>query len=341
MMTSSYFLVTVTKMKTVESIIIGGGPCGLSAAIEQQKKGIETLIIEKGNVVEALYHYPTHQTFFSSSDKLSIGDVPFIVEDLKPRRNQALVYYREVVKHHQLKVNTFEEVLTVRKMNNHFTITTTKDVYQCRFLTIATGYYGQPNTLEVDGANLSKVMHYFKEAHPYFNQNVVIIGGKNSAVDAAIELEKANANVTVIYRGSEYSPSVKPWILPNFDSLVRRGNIDMHFDSHVTEINETSVTFETNGVSKTIDNDFVFAMIGYHPDYDFLQSVGIEINETSFGTAPQYNKDTFETNIENCYIAGVIAAGTDANSIFIENGKYHGVSIAQDILTKKQSPLES
>ncbi|UXR70784.1 YpdA family putative bacillithiol disulfide reductase [Staphylococcus sp. IVB6238] len=328
-------------MKTVESIIIGGGPCGLSAAIEQQKKGIETLIIEKGNVVEALYHYPTHQTFFSSSDKLSIGDVPFIVEDLKPRRNQALVYYREVVKHHQLKVNTFEEVLTVRKMNNHFTITTTKDVYQCRFLTIATGYYGQPNTLEVDGANLSKVMHYFKEAHPYFNQNVVIIGGKNSAVDAAIELEKANANVTVIYRGSEYSPSVKPWILPNFDSLVRRGNIDMHFDSHVTEITETSVTFETNGVSKTIDNDFVFAMIGYHPDYDFLQSVGIEINETNFGTAPQYNKDTFETNIENCYIAGVIAAGTDANSIFIENGKYHGVSIAQDILTKKQSPLES
>ncbi len=328
-------------MKTIESIIIGGGPCGLSAAIEQQKKGIDTLIIEKGNVVEALYHYPTHQTFFSSSDKLSIGDVPFIVEELKPRRNQALVYYREVVKHHQLKVNTFEEVLTVRKMNDHFTITTTKDVYQCRFLTIATGYYGQPNALEVDGANLPKVMHYFKEAHPYFNQNVVIIGGKNSAVDAAIELEKANANVTVIYRGSEYSPSVKPWILPNFDSLVRRGNIDMHFDSHVTQITEDSVTFETNGVSKTIDNDFVFAMIGYHPDYDFLSSVGIDINTNSYGTAPVYNKDTYETNVENCYIAGVIAAGNDANTIFIENGKYHGVSIAQDILTKKQSPLES
>ena len=329
------------KMKTIESIIIGGGPCGLSAAIEQQKKGIDTLIIEKGNVVEALYHYPTHQTFFSSSDKLSIGDVPFIVEELKPRRNQALVYYREVVKHHKLKVNTFEEVLTVRKMHDHFTITTTKDVYQCRFLTIATGYYGQPNTLEVDGANLPKVMHYFKEAHPYFNQNVVIIGGKNSAVDAAIELEKANANVTVIYRGSDYSPSVKPWILPNFDSLVRRGNIDMHFDSHVTQITEDTITFESNGVSKTIDNDFVFAMIGYHPDYDFLSSVGIDINTNSYGTAPVYNKDTYETNVENCYIAGVIAAGNDANTIFIENGKYHGVAIAQDILTKKQAPLES
>ncbi|MBJ8306660.1 NAD(P)-binding domain-containing protein [Staphylococcus pseudintermedius] len=273
-------------MKTVESIIIGGGPCGLSAAIEQKKKGIDTLVIEKGNIVDAIYHYPTHQTFFSSSDKLSIGDVPFIVEELKPRRNQALVYYREVVKHHQLKVNAFEEVLTVKKMHDHFTLTTTKDVYQCRYLTVATGYYGQHNTLEVEGAELSKVMHYFKEPHPYFDQDVVIIGGKNSAVDAAIELEK-------------------------------------------------------EGETITIDNDYVFAMIGYHPDYDFLQSIGIDIHTNEYGTAPVYNSETYETNIENCYIAGVIAAGNDANTIFIENGKYHGEAIARHILTKKQSPLES
>ena len=188
-------------METVESIIIGGGPCGLSAAIEQKKKGIDTLVIEKGNVVEAIYNYPTHQTFFSSSDKLSIGDIPFIVEESKPRRNQALVYYREVVKHHQLRVNPFEEVLKVNKVDNRFTITTTKGVYQSRFLTVATGYYGQHNTLEVEGAELSKVSHYFKEAHPFFNQDVAIIGGKNSAVDAALELEKAGANVTVLYRG--------------------------------------------------------------------------------------------------------------------------------------------
>ena len=184
-------------MQTIESIIIGGGPCGLSAAIEQKKKGIETLVIEKGNVVE-------------SSDKLSIGDIPFIVEDSKPRRNQALVYYREVVKHHQLNIHPFEEVLTVKKINNKFAITTTKGVYECKYLTVATGYYGQHNTLEAEGAELPKVFHYFKEAHPYFNQNVVIIGGKNSAVDAALELEKAGANVTVLYRGEQYAKAIKP-----------------------------------------------------------------------------------------------------------------------------------
>ncbi|WP_436859969.1 bacillithiol disulfide reductase YpdA [Staphylococcus caeli] len=328
-------------MQTVESIIIGGGPCGLSAAIEQKKKGIDTLVIEKGNVVDAIYNYPTHQTFFSSSDKLSIGDIPFIVEESKPHRNQALVYYRAVVKHHQLRINAFEEVLTVKKINNRFTITTTKDVYQCRFLTVATGYYGQHNNLEVEGAELPKVMHYFKEAHPYFDQNITIIGGKNSAVDAALELEKAGANVTVIYRGSDYPKAIKPWILPNFESLVRHEKINMAFNANVTKITEDSVCYEQNGEIHEIPNDYVFAMIGYHPDYDFLQSIGIEINRNEFGTAPVHNKETYETNIENCYIAGVIAAGNDANTIFIENGKYHGGIITQNILSKKQTPLES
>lgn len=281
-------------MQTVESIIIGGGPCGLSAAIEQKKKGIDTLVIEKGNVVDAIYNYPTHQTFFSSSDKLSIGDIPFIVEESKPHRNQALVYYRAVVKHHQLRINAFEEVLTVKKINNRFTITTTKDVYQCRFLTVATGYYGHHNQLEVEGAELSKVMHYFKEAHPYFDQNVVIIGGKNSAVDAALELEKAGANVTVIYRGNEYPKAIKPWILPNFESLVRHEKIDMAFNANVTKITEDSVFYEQGGQTFEIANDYVFAMIGYHPDYEFLQSIGIEINQNEYGTAPVYNKETYE-----------------------------------------------
>ncbi|MDR5648093.1 bacillithiol disulfide reductase YpdA [Staphylococcus nepalensis] len=328
-------------MQTVESIIIGGGPCGLSAAIEQKKKGIDTLVIEKGNVVDAIYNYPTHQTFFSSSDKLSIGDIPFIVEESKPHRNQALVYYREVVKHHQLRINAFEEVLTVKKINNRFTLTTTKDVYQCRFLTVATGYYGQHNTLEVEGAELPKVMHYFKEAHPYFDQNIVIIGGKNSAVDAALELEKAGAHVTVIYRGSDYPKAIKPWILPNFESLVRHEKINMAFESDVTKITEESVIYEQNGDLIEIPNDYVFAMIGYHPDYNFLESIGIKINSNEYGTAPVHNKETYETNVENCYIAGVIAAGNDANTIFIENGKYHGGIITQSILAKKQTPLES
>ena len=328
-------------MQEYESLIIGGGPCGLSAAIEQKRKGINAVVIEKGNVVDAIYHYPTHQTFFSSSDKLGIGDVPFIVEDLKPKRNQALVYYREVVKHHQLDVRTFEEVLAVKKVDNRFLVSTTKQTYKVRFLTIATGYYGQPNELEVQGQELSKVMHYFKEAHPYFNQDVVIIGGKNSAVDAAIELEKAGANVTVLYRGSEYSKSIKPWILPNFDSLAKHEKITMHFNSEVVRIDEDTLTFNKEGKSYTIKNDFVFAMIGYHPDYKFLESCGVETITNEFGTAPSYNKDTMESNVENLYIAGVIAAGNDANTIFIENGKFHGGTIAQDIERKKQTPLES
>lgn len=263
------------------------------------------------------------------------------MEESKPHRNQALVYYRAVVKHHQLRVNAFEEVLTVKKINNRFTITTTKDVYQCRFLTVATGYYGHHNQLEVEGAELPKVMHYFKEAHPYFDQDIVIIGGKNSAVDAALELEKAGANVTVIYRGSDYPKAIKPWILPNFESLVRHEKINMAFDSNVTKITEDSVIYEQNGQTFEIANDYVFAMIGYHPDYEFLQSIGIDINENEYGTAPIYNKETYETNVENCYIAGVIAAGNDANTIFIENGKYHGGIITQSILSKKQTPLES
>lgn len=328
-------------MQEYESLIIGGGPCGLSAAIEQKRKGINAVVIEKGNVVDAIYHYPTHQTFFSSSDKLGIGDVPFIVEDLKPKRNQALVYYREVVKHHQLDVRTFEEVLAVKKVDNRFLVSTTKQTYKVRFLTIATGYYGQPNELEVEGQELSKVMHYFKEAHPYFNQDVVIIGGKNSAVDAAIELEKAGANVTVLYRGSEYSKSIKPWILPNFESLAKHEKITMHFNSEVERIDEDTLTFNKEGKSYTIKNDFVFAMIGYHPDYKFLESCGVETITNEFGTAPSYNKDTMESNVENLYIAGVIAAGNDANTIFIENGKFHGGTIAQDIERKKKTPLES
>ncbi len=328
-------------MQEYESLIIGGGPCGLSAAIEQKRKGINAVVIEKGNVVDAIYHYPTHQTFFSSSDKLGIGDVPFIVEDLKPKRNQALVYYREVVKHHQLDVRTFEEVLAVKKVDNRFLVSTTKQTYKVRFLTIPTGYYGQPNELEVQGQELSKVMHYFKEAHPYFNQDVVIIGGKNSAVDAAIELEKAGANVTVLYRRSEYSKSIKPWILPNFESLAKHEKITMHFNSEVERIDEDTLTFNKEGKSYTIKNDFVFAMIGYHPDYKFLESCGVETITNEFGTAPSYNRDTMESNVENLYIAGVIAAGNDANTIFIENGKFHGGTIAQDIERKKQTPLES
>ncbi|MCE4957082.1 YpdA family putative bacillithiol disulfide reductase [Macrococcoides caseolyticum] len=322
-------------MEYIESIIIGAGPCGLSASIEQKKVGIDNIVIEKGNVVEAIYNYPTHQTFFSTSEKLGIGDVPFIVEDHKPKRNQALVYYREVVKYHQLNIHSNEAVLKVEKRNHRFIVSTDKTTYECSYVTVATGYYGQHNTLDIPGDDLPKVHHYFKEAHPYFDKDVVIIGGKNSAIDAAIELEKAGARVTAVYRGSTYSKSVKPWILPLYESLVNHEKIKLYFNSSVTSIDNHTVTISTPEGVKTIKNDTVFAMIGYHPDYAFLESMGITLITNTFGTAPYYNRETMETNVENLYIAGVIAAGNDANTIFIENGKFHGGLIAEDIVQKK------
>lgn len=322
-------------MQKIDAIIVGGGPCGLSAAIELQNIGLNPIVIEKGNVVNAIYNYPTHQTFFSTSEKLAIGEVPFIIEGRKPKRNQALVYYREVVKLKNIKVNRFETVESVRKTENgDFIVTSDQNVYVTPYVIIATGYYDQPNFMGIPGEDLPKVFHYFKEAHPYFDTDVVIIGGKNSAVDAALELNKAGARVTVVYRGSEYSPSIKPWVLPEFAGLVRNGEVIMHFDSHVKEIRDHEVIVEVNGNEQIVKNDFVFAMTGYHPDHDFIKSMGVNIDQAS--GRPTYNEETMETNIENLFIAGVIAAGNNANEIFIENGRFHGGLIAKSIESKKK-----
>lgn len=319
-------------MKQEEVIIVGGGPCGLSAAIELQKIGLHPLVIEKGNIVNSIYHYPTHQTFFSTSEKLEIGGVPFITENRKPVRNQALAYYREVVKRKNVRIHAFEKVHKVEKSaSGKFVIHTSKDLYEARFVIIATGYYDNPNYMNVPGEDLPKVSHYFKEAHPYFDKHVAVIGGKNSSVDAALELVKAGAHVTVLYRGSEYSPSIKPWILPEFDSLVKKEVIKMEFNAVVKEIKEESLTYVVNGeVEKTIQNDFVFAMTGYHPDHQFLQKMGVEIDQET--GRPTFHPDTMETNVKGIFIAGVIAAGNNANEIFIENGRFHGELIARAIL---------
>ena len=320
-------------MQHEKVIIVGGGPCGLAAAIALKKQGVNPLIIEKGNVVNTIYHYPTHQTFFSSSEKLAIGDVPFIIEEHKPRRNQALVYYREVVKQMGLNINRFEQVNSIKKENHLFNVQTSKQAYSADQIVIATGYYDHPNALTISGAQLPKVFHYFKEAHPFFDTDVAVIGGKNSAVDAAIELQKAGARVSVFYRGSEYSPSIKPWILPQFEGLVKNGEVTMHFNSVVTEIEESNLHYTQNGKSHTMKNDFVFAMIGYHPDHQFLKDMGVGIDEET--GRPLYHPDTMETNVKGIFIAGVIAAGNNANEIFIENGRFHGEQIAEAMLTNR------
>lgn len=325
-------------MQQEKAIIIGAGPCGMSAAIELQNIGIDPLIIEKGNIVDAIYQYPTHQTFFSSSDKLEIGDVAFVTEKNKPVRNQALAYYRAVAMRKNLRIKSFEEVIKVDKQNDQFFLKTKnqhdeENVYQSSYCIIATGYYGQPNYMGIPGEELSKVSHYFKEAHPFYQQDVAVIGGKNSAVDATIELQKAGANVTVLYRGSEYSKSVKPWILPEFASLVNHGKVKMEFNAEVNEITTHEITYTVNGNRITIDNDYVFAMTGYQPNQNFLKNIGITIDlETG---RPLFEPGTMETNIKNAYIAGVIAAGYDNNEIFIENGRFHGGFIATSIKAKE------
>ncbi|MET1179630.1 YpdA family putative bacillithiol disulfide reductase [Peribacillus simplex] len=322
-------------MNVEEVIIIGGGPCGLAAAIALKEVGIQSLVIEKGNVVDSIYRYPTHQTFFSSSEKLEIGDIAFIIENRKPVRNQALAYYREVVRRKELRVNKFEKVEKVEKREDgKFLVKTSKGEYTALHVIISTGYYDHPNYMCIPGEQLPKVFHYFKEGHPYFNCDVAVIGGKNSSVDAALELVKSGARVSVLYRGSDYSPSIKPWILPEFESLVRNGTIKMEFNANVDRITEDSVIYHVGDEEKVIKNDIVFAMTGYHPDHSFLASMGITIDKET--GRPAYNEETMETNVKGLYIAGVLAAGNNANEIFIENGRFHGGLIAYHLAVKEK-----
>lgn len=320
-------------MQKEDVIIVGAGPCGLAGAIALKETGMNPLIIEKGNIVNAIYNYPTHQTFFSTGEKLEIGNVPFVTENYKPRRNQALVYYREVAKRKELRIQAYERVTNVEKNDDMFRVVTDKAIYMASYVVIATGYYDNPNYMGVPGEDLPKVFHYFKEAHPYFDKDVCVIGGKNSSVDAAIELVKAGARVTVLYRGNKYSESIKPWILPEFESLVRNEKIVMEFNANVKEITGNSVVYITNGVEKEIQNDFVFAMTGYHPEHSFLKKMGIKIDEPT--GRPIFHEKTMETNVPGIFIAGVIAAGNNANEIFIENGRFHGGLIANAIAGKK------
>lgn len=317
------------SMQRETCIIAGAGPCGMATAIALKKVGIEPLIIEKGNVVNALYRFPTHQTFFSTSDRLEIGQIPFITENRKPTRNQALAYYRKVAELEKLRINKYETVFSVQAFGTGFLVETSKRKYTADFVVLATGYYDHPNWMGVPGEDLPKVTHYFKEAHPYFDTDVCVIGGKNSAVDAAMELQKAGARVTVLYRGSDYSGHIKPWVLPEFVSLVKKGAIRMEFNTLVREITETTVIFEQNDQLHEIPNDFVFAMTGYRPDHEMLRQMGVKIEEET--GRPFFSPKTMETNVPGIFIAGVIAAGNDANEIFIENGRFHGELIAREI----------
>lgn len=303
-------------------------------AIHLKQIGIDALVIEKGNVVNSIYNYPTHQTFFSSSEKLEIGDVAFITENRKPVRIQALSYYREVVKRKNIRVNAFEMVHKVTKTeNNTFVIETSKETYTTPYCIIATGYYDHPNYMNVPGEDLPKVFHYFKEGHPYFDKDVVVIGGKNSSVDSALELVKSGARVTVLYRGNEYSPSIKPWILPEFEALVRNGTIRMEFGACVEKITEDEVVFRSGEKELiTIKNDFVFAMTGYHPDHQFLEKLVLKLIKKQ--GVHISTKKRWKRTLKVSLLPVLFFAGNNANEIFIENGRFHGG------ISRRKSPKE-
>jgi thioredoxin reductase (NADPH) len=311
-------------------IIIGSGPIGLATAIALKQKGIQSLIIERGCLVNSIYNYPTNMTFFSTSDKLEIGNIPFISHGSKPTRKEALEYYRRTAEHYELNVNLFEEVKSVNGKDGSFEVVTTKDTYAAKKVVLATGFYGKPNMMDVPGEELSKVLHYYDDPHRYAWQNVLVVGGGNSAADAALETYRCNANVSVLVKHDTLKPTIKYWVKPDIDNRIKEGSITGYFNSEVLEIREKEVDIQTPDGKKTIPNDFVLAMTGYRPHFDLMESMGIELT-TDEKKMPVYDEKTLETNRKGLYVAGVVCGGMDTSSLFIENSRIHAEQIAGHI----------
>ena len=317
----------------LDVIIIGAGPIGLCCAIEAKKNGLSYLVIDKGCLVNSLYNYPKNMTFFSTSDKLEIGDVPFISHNAKPTKSEALEYYRRVVSSLELRVNLYEEVKDI-KINDLFYVSTSKGVFKSKKVILSTGFYDQPYKLNVPGENLSKVKHYYDEPHPYFGMKVAVVGAANSAVDVALEtFRKGAEEVTMVVREPSLSESVKYWVKPDVENRIKEGSIKSYFNSNITKITKDTISINTPEGKKTLDNDFVLAMTGYQPDFSFLKRVGIEIGNDEYNT-PNHDPVTMETNIKGIYLAGVICGGLKTNKWFIENSRDHATQIILDILKK-------
>ncbi len=322
-------------MKNFDVIIIGGGPIGLASGIACQKAGLSYVILEKGCLVNSLYNYPTTMTFFSTSNLLEIGDVPFVSISAKPTRAEALEYYRRVVIAKKLNIRLFEEVLDVQTTGNDVKIKTSKDEYTGKSLILATGYYDIPNIMNVEGENLPKVTHYYKDPHFYAFQDVLVVGANNSAVDVALETWRKGARVTMVIREPEIGPSVKYWVRPDIINRIEEGSIKAYFNSKIAKISENDVTIETPKGQTVISNDWVLAMTGYQPNLSFLEKIGIKLAEDEI-RKPQYDENTMETNVPNVYLAGVICGGMDTRRLFIENSREHAELIVKSILEKNR-----
>jgi len=320
--------------ETFDALVVGAGPTGLACGIELQNRGVKTVLVEKGCVVNSIYHYPTNMTFFTTPELLEIGNIPMTSLNDKPNRHEALKYYRRVADHYKLDVRQYERVERITGEDNAFQVFTTDRLgcartYHVRKVVLATGYYDVPNLLNVPGENLDKVIHYYKEPHPFYDHDVLVVGAKNSAAIAALELWWTGARVTLVHRGSGISDRVKYWIKPNIENRIKNGEIRGYFHSSVLEILPNSVRIATPDGEISIKNDFVFALIGYQPDLPFLNATGITLEPET--QRPRTNPRTLESERAGIYLAGVIVAGMHTNEIFIENGRFHGQLIAEAV----------
>ncbi len=321
-------------MSHIDLIIIGGGPIGIACGLEAKKNGIDYRIIEKGPIVNSLFNYPINMQFFSSSEKLEIDDIPFISKEAKPKRNEALEYYRRIVTSNDLHINLFEKVIAVKKQEEIFYIETDKERYTASFIVVATGFYDIPNTMDVPGESLSKVSHYYKDPHFYAKQKLAVVGASNSAVDAALECYRKGAEVTMIVRGPEIGKRVKYWVRPDILNRIEEGSIKVFYNACVTEIVSDKIKITVPEGDISIENDYVLALTGYKPNFEFLQKIGIQLSD-DHKLYPQYEEKSMETNIKNLYLAGVICGGMDTHVWFIENSRIHAKTIIQDILLKQ------
>ncbi|MCK0114803.1 YpdA family putative bacillithiol disulfide reductase [Gelidibacter sp. F63206] len=315
---------------TYKVLIIGAGPIGIACALECKKKNWNYVVIEKGALTNSLFNYPKNMTFFSTSEKLEIDEIPFISNNPKPNRDEALEYYRRVATSNELNIHLYEEVLTIKKSKDDFEVSTSKTQYLADKVIIASGFYDIPTLLDVPGEDLPKVTHYYNEAHPYAMQDVVVVGASNSSVDAALEIWRKGGNVTMVIRGSEIGERVKYWVKPDIINRIKEGSIKAYFNSEVVKIEETEITINTPNGEMTLANDFVVALTGYRPNFEFLINAGIKLSDDN-ARLPHYDPDTMETNISGLYLAGVICGGMETHKWFIENSRIHAKIITEHI----------
>lgn len=323
-------------MESVDLLIVGGGPIGIACGLEAKKKGLKYLIVEKGTIVNSLFNYPVNMQFFSSSERLEIDEIPFISKEAKPKRNEALEYYRRIVTSNKLNIHLFEKVAGIHKKDSGFQIDTNKNQYRAERVIISTGFYDLPNLLDIPGEELPKVSHYYNDPHFYASQKLAVIGASNSAVDAALECWRKGAEVTMIVREPEIGQRVKYWVRPDIINRIEEGSIKAYFNANLKEIRANELLVDTPEGTITLENDFVLALTGYQPNFTFLEKAGIALSNDE-KRMPAYDPETMETNVKGLYLAGVICGGMETHKWFIENSRIHAKLIINDIVNKKKA----